>query len=451
MLTIASGKQHRFCDGISRRNFLQIGSLAMGGLSLPQILRAQDLSGKRDSHKAVIMIFLSGGPPHQDWFDLKPDAPSEIRGPREPIATNVPGIEICELMPRLSRMADKFAFIRSMVGSEGRHASFQCMTGRRSSRQPQGGWPSLGSTLSKLQGGTDPAVPPFIGLSPKMGNAPWADVGQPGFLGVAHSAFKPSAEGKADMILNSVNAARLDDRKTLLASLDNMRRQAEVVEDMQGIDAYTKQAFGILTSSRLAQALDLSQEDPKLRDRYGRGSNKPAGYGDAGPLLNDYFLMARRLVEVGVRCVTLAYGRWDWHGKPHGTIFEHEEEHFPMLDQGLTALMEDLQNRGMEKDVSVVVWGEFGRTPRISPTVGRDHWPKVSCAMLAGGGMRTGQVIGSTNRFAEHVEDRPVGFNEVFATLYHNLGIDVNTTTVTDLSGRPTYLVDPTQPMRELV
>ncbi|QDT89996.1 DUF1501 domain-containing protein [Gimesia algae] len=451
MLTIESGKQHRFCDGISRRNFLQIGSLAMGGLSLPQILRAQDLSGKRDSHKSVIMIFLSGGPPHQDWFDLKPEAPAEIRGPRVPIATNVPGLEVCELMPQLANMADKFSFIRSIVGAEGRHASFQCMTGRKTSRQPQGGWPSLGATVSKLQGGSDPAVPPFVGLSPKMRHYPWADAGQPGFLGVAHAPFKPSAEGKQDMILNAVNAERLDDRKSLLASLDSMRRQAEVIEEMQGIDAYTKQAFGILTSSKLAQALDLSKEDPKLRDRYGRGSTKPAGYGDAGPLLNDYFLMARRLVEVGVRCVTLAYGRWDWHGKPHGTIFEHEEEHFPMLDQGLTALMEDLQNRGMDKDVSIVVWGEFGRTPRISPKVGRDHWPKVSCAMLAGGGMQTGQVIGSTNRFAEHVESRPVGFNEVFATLYHNLGIDVNSATVTDLSGRPMYLVDEGQPIRELI
>ncbi|HCO26550.1 MAG TPA: DUF1501 domain-containing protein, partial [Gimesia maris] len=245
MLTIESGKQHRFCDGISRRNFLQIGSLAMGGLSLPQILRAQDLSGKRDSHKSVIMIFLSGGPPHQDWFDLKPEAPAEIRGPRIPIATNVPGIEVCELMPRLSKTADQFSFIRSIVGAEGRHASFQCMTGRKTSRQPQGGWPSLGSTVSKLQGGTDPAVPPFVGLSPKMRHYPWADAGQPGFLGVAHAPFKPIAEGKQDMILNAVNAERLDDRKSLLASLDNMRRQAEVIEDMQGIDAYTKQAFGI--------------------------------------------------------------------------------------------------------------------------------------------------------------------------------------------------------------
>ncbi|WP_298869015.1 DUF1501 domain-containing protein [uncultured Gimesia sp.] len=451
MLTIESGKKHRFCDGVSRRNFLRIGSLAMGGLSLPQILQAQDLSGKKDSQKSVIMIFLSGGPPHQDWFDLKPEAPAEIRGPREPIATNVPGIEICELMPQLAKVADKFAFIRSMAGSDNRHASFQCMTGRLFRQQPQGGWPSLGSTLSKLHESTNPVVPPFIGLSPRMRNAPWADPGQPGFLGMAHSAFKPSAEGKADMILNGVNAERLDDRKALLASLDNMRRRAEVVDDMQGIDAYTKQAFGILTSSKLAQALDLSKEDPKLRDRYGRGSTKPAGYGDAGPLLNDYFLMARRLVEVGVRCVTLAYGRWDWHGKPHGTIFEHEEEHFPMLDQGLTALMEDLENRGMDKDVSVVVWGEFGRTPRISPAVGRDHWPKVSCAMLAGGGMRTGQVIGSTNRFAEHVKDRPVGYDEVFATLYHNLGIDVNTATVDDLSGRPMYLVDQAQPIKELI
>src|SRR5262249_11804005 len=169
---------------------------------------------------------------------------------------------------------------------------------------------------------------------------------------------------------------------------------------------------------------------------------EPAGYGDAGPLLNDYFLAARRLVEVGVRVVTLAYGRWDWHGKPHGTTFENARNHLPMLDRGLTALVEDLDQRGLDGDVSVVVWGEFGRTPKINKEAGRDHWPQVSCALLAGGGMRTGQVIGATNRLGEYAKERPVTFAEVFATLYHNLGIDPHTATVPDLTGRPQYVWD---------
>src|SRR5262249_5009120 len=221
---------------------------------------------------------------------------------------------------------------------------------------------------------------------------------------------------------------------------------------IESADTYTQRALNILTSNRLAEALDLEREDSRVRDRYGRGSPEPAGYGDAGPLLNDYFLAARRLVEAGVRVVTLAYGRWDWHGKPHGTNFENARDHLPMLDRGLTALIQDLHERGLDKDVSVIVWGEFGRTPKINPNGGRDHWPPVACAVLAGGGRRPGQVIGSPNRYAEHAKDRPVHFQEVFATLYHNLGIDVRTATVTDLSGRPQYLVDGGyEPMREVV
>jgi hypothetical protein len=348
---------------------------------------------------------------------------------------------------------NRFAVIRSIVGSEGHHASFQCMTGRTHQRQPGGGWPSFGSIVSRLQGPTAASIPPFVGLSPKMKSGGWADPGQPGFLGLTHAPFKPNADGMANMVLQGITMDRLSDRRTLLSSFDAYRRQVEQgSEALQGADRFMQQALSILTSNKLADALDLDREDPRVRDRYGRGSPEPAGYGDAGPLLNDYFLTARRLVEAGVRCVTLAYGRWDWHGRPHGTTFENARDHFPALDQGLTTLVEDLHERGLDRDVSVVVWGEFGRTPRINPQAGRDHWPTVSCAILAGGGMRTGQVIGSTNRLAEHAKERPVTFQEVFATLYHNMGIDVNRATVTDFTGRPQYLVDNNaQPMRELI
>jgi hypothetical protein len=451
MLSIRGPAHRQFCDGLPRRTILKVGGLALGGLSLADLLRVEAQAGVRNPHKSLIMIFLSGGPPHQDMVDLKPDAPAEIRGEFQPIATTVPGLDICEHMPLIAQSAEKYAVIRSLVGSEGRHDAFQCMTGWTHDNPPTGGWPSLGSAVSRLQGSTDGSTPPFVGLSPRMITGTWADPGQPGFLGISHSAFRPTTECADDMVLNGVHLDRFDDRKGLLTGFDRFRHDVDASGMMEGLDAFNQQALGILTSSRLAEALDLEREDQRLRDRYGRGDPKPAGYGDAGPLLNDYFLTARRLIEAGVRVVTLAYGRWDWHGRPHGTNFEHARIHLPMLDQGLTALMEDLENRGMDKDTTVVVWGEFGRTPKINENGGRDHWPPVACALLCGGGLRTGQVIGSTNRLAEHAKDRPVHFQEVFATLYNRLGIDVNTATIRDLNGRPQYLVDHAQPLPELV
>jgi len=450
MLKILGEENVGFCDGLSRRSFLQIGGLAMGGLALPQVLQAEARLGKPasqgSSHKAVIMIFLAGGPPHQDMFDLKVDAPAEIRGEFRPIETNVEGIEICELLPRMAKMMDKLAIVRSIVGASGDHYAFRCMTGRHNRNQAPGGWPSIGSVVSKLQGPTDPATPPFVGLAPPMGEMRWADSGQPGFLGVAHAPFKPQGDGKGDMVLNGISLERLGDRGSLLTSLDGFRRQCDASGAMDGIDAFTQQALGILTSSRLARALDIEQEDVSVRDRYGRGTAKNVS--DGGPKLLDQFLMARRLVEAGVRVVTLTFSRWDWHGGN----FRRARQDLPMLDQGVSALVEDLDQRGLLDDVSIVVWGEFGRTPRINKTAGRDHWPQVSCALLAGGGMRTGQVIGSTNRLGEYAKDRPVHFQEVLATLYHNMGIDVSSATVADFTGRPHYLVDDgRRPIGELV
>jgi hypothetical protein len=444
MLTIL-GKHQPFCDGVSRRNFLRIGALGLGGLALPELLRAETLPGNRKTHKSVIMIFLPGGPSHQDTFDLKMDAPSEIRGEFTPIKTNVPGIEICEHMPQIAKVMDKMVVIRSMVGSFGRHDAFQCLTGRNLQNMPAGGWPSMGSVLSKLEGPVDPAVPPFVGLSPKMGHMEWADAGSPGFLGVAYAPFKPSGAGKADMVLNGVTLDRLADRRALLKSFDDFRRDVDASGAMAGMDAFNQQAFGLLTSSKLAEALDLEREDPKIRARYGKGD--PHNRDDGGPKLMEQFLMARRLVEAGARCVTLAFSRWDHHGGNFAAL----RQDLPLLDQGVSALVEDLHHRGLDKDVSVVIWGEFGRTPTINKDAGRDHWPTVSCALLAGGGMRTGQVIGSTDRLGGEPKERPVQFGEVFATLYHNLGIDVSRTTIPDLTGRPQYLVDGFSPMRELV
>ncbi len=446
MLTLL-GKQSSFCDGISRRNFLKIGALGLGGISLAQLLHAEAVAGVGRSHKAVIMVFLPGGPSHQDIFDLKLEAPAEIRGEFKPIRTNVPGVEICEHLPRLARLADKYTIIRSMVGAEDNHYAFQCLSGRHMRGQPPGGWPSMGSVLSKLKGPVDKAVPPFVGLSPKMGHAPWSDNGFAGFLGIGYAPFQPNkGAGKDDMVLQGLSLERLADRQRLLASFDTLCRDADVQGLMSGMDAFNQQAFGILTSSRLRDALDIEKETASVRERYGKGD--PRNRDDGAPKLMEHFLAARRLVEAGARCVTLAFSRWDHHGDNFGAL----RQDLPLLDQGLSALIEDLHERGMDKDVSVVVWGEFGRTPTINKDGGRDHWPRVSCALLAGGGMRHGQVIGATDRLGGEATERPVQFGEVFATLYQRLGIDVTSTTVPDLTGRPQYLVDNAcLPMRELV
>lgn len=436
MLTIL-GKRYRLCDGVSRRSFLKIGGLALGGASLPKLLQAESQGGARRSHKAIIMIFLPGGPPHQDMFDLKLDAPSEIRGEFKPIKTNVPGIDICEHFPRLAAMTDKVAILRSIVGATGGHDSFQCLSGRSNRNgPPPGGWPALGAVLSKVNGPVNPALPPFVGLAPPMGHKPWSDPGRHGFLGLSHAPFKPNGQGKEDLVLKGITLERLGDRKRLLAGFDQFRREADSSGLMEGLDAFNKQAFGVLTSSRLAAALDYTREDPKIIESYGKGDPKPMS--DGGPRMMEHFLIARRLVEAGARCVTVAFSRWDWHGGN----FTRGRQDMPMLDQGVTALINDLHQRGLDQDVSVVVWGEFGRTPQINKGAGRDHWPRVSCGLLACGGMRTGQVIGATDRLGGEASERPVHFQDVFASLYHNLGIDVTKATVDDLSGRPRYLVD---------
>ena len=448
MLSITGAPGEKQCDRKDRRHFLKIGGLAMGGLSLPGILQASQDNSKGSRHKSVIMIYLSGGPSHQDMFDLKMEAPSEIRGSFKPIATNVTGIRICEHMPLLSKMMDKFAIIRSLYGCPDQHASDQCMSGFPIGQGGrQSGRPSLGSAISKLHGPVDPTVPPFIGLTIKTKHEPYSNPGYPGFLGAAHAPFQPAGEGMENMKLKSISLDRLRDRKTILTSFDNFRREVDLDGRMDSADINTKKALDVLTSSKLVEALDLSREPHKLRERYGWGSPDPAFGEDAGPHWMDQFLLARRLVEAGARCVTLSFGSWD----RHGGNFTQLPTQLARLDQGITALVGDLHAKGLDKDVSVIAWGEFGRTPRINKDAGRDHWPQVSCALLAGGGMRMGQVIGSTNRLGEVPHDRPVHFQEVFSTLYHQMGIDTRTATIPDHSGRPTYLVDHQSPIRELI
>lgn len=468
MLSIA-GPRSRYCDGLSRRDWMRIGGLSLGGLALPEILRGEARSG-RSGIKGVIMVILPGGPSHLDMYDLKPDAPVEIRGEFRPIATKVPGLELCELMPQLAGLADRFAVIRSLYGFRNDHNTHWCTTGWESHAAmpasplipgfPPGGWPSLGAVLSKQLGTRVAGVPAAVDVVPLdpdarfiMRTAPT----QAGFLGAAHAGFEAAAVDRKNIMLNGVTARRLADRRSLLASFDRVRRTVDRSGFADGLDEFQKQAFAVLTSPRLAEALDLSREAPAVRARYGLDRSYPSER--EGKTHLDQFLLARRVIEAGARCVTIAFNRWpfgrmlqgdfnwDWHkdcfGEARGTL--------PLFDLGLSALLEDLTERGMLDDVAVVVWGEFGRTPKINKNAGRDHWPSVGSALVAGGGMRGGQVIGSTTRWGEEPDTRPVHFREVFATLYRQLGIDVATTQLKDLAGRPQFLVGEHRPMPELV
>lgn len=445
MLTIKGRSIGSFCDGISRRSFLKVGALGMGGLALPQLLQAEELSGQKPrSHKGIIMIYLAGGPPHLDMFDMKPTAPAEIRGEFSPIRTNVPGIEVCEHFPEMAKMMDKFAIIRSIGGLEDRHESNICFGGYNSERVAREGHPAVGPSLSKLYGPVDRSVPPFVCLARKTAHVPWSNPGEPGFLGPAHSAFRPDGPGMDNMILHG-SPARLEERRQLLQGLNKLRNEIDSSGKLQGIDSFTQQALGVLNSSKLVDALNLEKESKSIRDRYGYGSLNPV---DDGPCAEPQdFLVARRLIEAGVRCVTLTFCRWDWHDRN----FVQGRQYMPMLDKGVSALVRDLHERGLDKDVSVVMWGEFGRTPKINNTAGRDHWAPASFAVVAGGGLRTGQVIGATDRYGQRPISGEVHHQQVLATLYHSLGIDVNQVTITDPRGRPQYLVDQREVIKELI
>jgi len=449
MLTIFGNDRGRLCDGVSRRSFLKIGAVGFGGLALPQLLAHEAAAGVGRSHKAVINIFLPGGPPHQDMFDLKVDAPSEIRGEFKPISTNVPGIEICELFPEMAQVMDKMVVIRSMVGAGGGHDAVQCMTGRkmRQPGEPPGGYAALGAWTSRLAGPVRAGIPANMSLCYDCGHKEWGDPGQAGFLGLSHAPFRVVGGRSAEnMKLRDMSLERLQERQSLLRSFDRLRSEIDNSGMMAGMDTFTQQAVGILTSSKLLDALDLSKEDAKIVERYGKGDPKPRA--DAAPKMVENFCIARRLVEAGARAVSLNFSRWDWHGGN----FKRAREDLPMLDRAVSALVRDLHERGLDRDVSVVVWGEFGRTPKINNNAGRDHWPQVSCALLFGGGMRTGQVIGSTNRLGEHAQDRPVTFGEVHATLYHNLGLLKGQERVFDLRGVPQSPVDNgVEPLREVI
>jgi Protein of unknown function (DUF1501) len=423
MLTIAQRqKSASYCDGQSRRNFLQIGALAMGSLTLADLLRAEDVAGKGASQKAIINIHLSGGPSHQDMFDIKTEAPREFRGEFNAIDTNVPGFQICEHMPQLATMADKFAVIRSVVGMVDDHSNFHTHTGfDRRNLSNAGGRPALGSVVAKVQGPGFGGAPAFVSYNE----------GSPGFLGPVYKPYHP--QGGELRLVGGITEDRLSNRTNLLASLDSIKRDLDCSGQMGAMDSYTERAVNVVTSGRVADALDLKKEQQDIVKKYGEDGRS--------------FLTARRLIEAGVRVVSFNWGGWD----THQDNFRQLKTQLPKLDGHLTTLINDLHARGMEQDVTIVMWGEFGRTPRVNSSAGRDHWSRVATCFLAGGGMRTGQVIGSTSRDGGEAKERPVHLQEIFATLYHNLGINVNQVQLQDTAGRPQYLVEKRNLIHELV
>jgi hypothetical protein len=455
----------------SRRDWLTIGSAGLAGLTLSNLLRAEQRHGSTTGPKAVINIHLDGGPPQLDTIDLKPLAPREIRGEFTPIDTRLPGVQICELLPELAAIADRFAWIRSLTGSAGAHHAFQCQSGfTDKDLQSLGGRPAFGCVVSKLLGRTEDPTPAFVDLM--QGRPLVRNSARPGFLGPASQPFRPDlsqlfprelepamqgelkrlgGEHQISLTLHAeLTPSRLTTRRQLLTDLDGMKRDIDGSGMMAAMDRFGEQAVSILTSGRLADALDPEREDPRAAARYDLRSS-PGGepsYTSDGPGATRKFLLARRLIEAGVRCVSLSLSDFD----THSNNFTRMRNLLPILDRGLSALVLDLEDRGMLDDVLIVAWGEFGRTPRIDAnTLGRHHWPQVGPAILAGGGLRMGQVIGATDREAAAVTERPVHYKDIMATLYHHVGLDPHRTMLIDPQGRPQHLLDTGAALRELV
>jgi len=436
MLTI-HGSTNRLCDGITRRGFFKVGALGVGGLTLADLLALKACGATAGTAgKSIIMVYLNGGPSHMDLYDMKPDAPVEYRGEFKPIKTNVPGMEICELMPLQAKIADKLAIIRNMKFQQDGHTAPELWTGFL-----RGNRPAIGSVVSKLRGdaGIREPMPPFVYL----GDA--NHVGHPGFLGKAHEAYIPGEKAANLGLSRNVTLPQLDDRRHLLKSFDGMRREFDDARgSMAGLDAFTARALEMITSNKARDAFDVSKEPEKVRALYGVGTE---------------FLQARRLVEAGVPVVTLTprnrapgpkcNGEWDHHDH----IFRCLRSVAPQLDRSIYALVTDLHDRGLLNDVGIVVWGEMGRTPRVGTqrgtTGGRDHWPQSGFALMAGGGLTTGQVVGATDPRGERPKGKHYTPQNVLATLYYVLGIDPETT-INDHQGRPVYLLDDRERVSEL-
>lgn len=443
-----------------RREFLQIGALALGGLSLADLLAARASSGTSHEGTSVIFLYLHGGPSQLETYDLKPQAPSSYRSVFDSIPTNRPGIEICELFPRQAQVADKFSLIRSLHHDVGIHSDggIIVLTGKRPSRldptsQSKSEHPDFGSIASKVRGLGAHSVPPYITLPQK----PYMT--RPTYLGVHHGSFEvgdpslPNFSPPHLKLAAGFEGQGLDDRKTLLRQLDRLKGDLDQQGNLDGTDQFRNLAFQMLTNPKVADAFDIGREDPALRDRYGRN------------LWGQSCLLARRLAEAGTAVINiyidtpksgLDYTNWDDHianaGRP-GHFAGYMRTRLPYLDQALASLIEDIFSRGLDHQIMVVAVGEFGRTPRLASNAsgtGRDHWPDAYTALVSGGGLQMGKVVGATNSKAEFPTECPLTPYDLLATIYRHLGIDARTSFL-DAAGRPIPILGEGQPIRELM
>jgi hypothetical protein len=449
-----------FCPGpVPRREFLRAGVLALGGIGLEQVLAGRARAGNPRLDTAVILFWMWGGPSHLETYDLKPRAPSEYRGPFRPIATDVPGLDICELFPLQAKLGSRISLIRSLHHEMSAHndGSIELLTGKTPERPDPTSTaysehPDFGMVASRLRGTRADGLPHYVGV-PRQ---PFMT--RPVYLGLAHSAV--AAGDPADVAYRppnlalsaGIDAARLDERRGLLPQFDRLRRDLDLGGSLDGVEQFRGQALRMLTNPAIANAFDISREDDRLRDRYGRH------------LWGQSCLLARRLVEAGVSVVTIdarapsnsdRYFSWDDHLNPitRWGLEGAMRHRAPFMDEGLATLIEDVHQRGLGNRVLIVAVGEFGRTPRLverDGLLGRDHWPGAQSALVSGGGLRMGQVVGATNSKGEYPVDRPLTPQDLMATIYRHLGIDCRAT-FTDFAGRPTPILATGEPIRELI
>jgi len=441
---------------------MRVGMLALGGITLSDVMRERARANVGSRQTSVILFWMWGGPSQLETYDMKPAAPLEYRGPLSPIRTNVPGIEICEYMPLQAQMADKFSIVRSLHHEMSAHndGSIEVLTGKTPrvpdvTSQAHSEHPDFGMIASYARGPHPAGLPQYVGVQ----RSPFMTM--PNYLGVAHKAFETGDPSKPDFAPQNLTLAtgldngRLDHRKSLVGQFDRFRRNLDLNHSLEGIDVFRSAAFQMLTSSAVADAFDIHQEDPKLRDRYGRHR-----WGQS-------CLLARRLAEAGVAVInidatapndTTKHFSWDDHAGAFHLDYA-QRERLPQMDQALSSLVQDLHDRGLEKEVLIIACGEFGRTPRVSyapknfsdqPGVGRDHWPQAFSAFVAGGGLKMGQVVGATNSKSEYAAQNPVTPQDLMATVYRHLGIDPQRTIV-DYSGRPIYILSDGRAISQLI
>jgi hypothetical protein len=434
MLDLFSVRKRENCEGTSRRDFLKVGTLGMGALTLSDMLRHRAEAGStggRTKDTSVIWLWLGGGPTHVETFDPKMTAPAEYRSVTGEVKTNLPGVTLGGNFERMAKVADKMAFVRSFAHTNSGHSggTHYVMTGYDHRLADNGAVPirpSIGSIVARVRGTNHPqtGIPTYI----RLGGI-YAD--SPAFLGAAFGPFDPSGDARRNMSL-AVEVDRFDKRRNLLASIDNVRRDIDRSGLIDGLDSFDQQAFNILVS-RSQQAFDVKYEDPRVVDRYGPG-------------LGQQLLQARRLCEAGCGFVTLHFGGWDMHGN----IKQAMDNLGPQVDRAVAALVEDLSLRGLDDKILLVISGEFGRTPKVNGGAGRDHWAPLSTLAMAGGGLQMGQVIGESAEKVDVPKTTPITPQDLMATIFDVLGID-RRLQFTNQAGRPTYMVENGKPIEELV